>query len=206
MRSASRRLDGRSIATLEAVESEIRQAMNESAFLHVGVTVPDLDSAVAFYVKVLGFRPAPARFTSSGPQAAQLSGYAARGDEDPTHEVAFLRKGGFFLELVTFRTGEPGPERIPMKHYGFQHLALSVLDVDATLALAEEHGGQRVPERRIQLALGDDAASITIAFCADPAGNLIELVGHPDQAAADLQSAALGLKELGWASDRPSVG
>ena len=166
---------------------------NASAVLHVAVAVPELDAALRFYREVLGFVAGPQRFTAPGPDSATLTGL-------------FLRKGKFFLELIESDAGEEGPERIPLKHYGYQHVAFRVDDVDRTLALAKRHGGRIVTERRLDIPTPNGTAPITIAFCTDPAGNLLELIGLPDQEVADFQATSLNLKGLGWAADLPTVG
>jgi catechol 2,3-dioxygenase-like lactoylglutathione lyase family enzyme len=181
--------------------------MNESALLHLAVTVPDLEKSVAFYTEVLGFVAAPDVFEGGGPTRPSdgvLNGLAEIG-ENPKLVGRFLRKGTFFLELVQLETGEFGPARIPMKHYGYEHLALRVDDVDATLKLVEQFGGKVLPKRRVSVATTVDAP-ITIAFCTDPSGNELEIIEHKSQELADMQSASLHLKELGWGALPPSIG
>lgn len=164
--------------------------------LHLCLTVPDLDAAAEFYTNVLGFVAAPNRFTGSGPDADAASGYAARG-EDGSHEGLFLNKGEFFLEIAQMADGEQGPERLPMKHYGLQLLAFHVRDLEHILTLVEQYGGRRIEDR------GTSSESVSLVFCADPAGNVIELVHCSDETLAEL-AQSLHLGGLGWAG--PAAG
>jgi catechol 2,3-dioxygenase-like lactoylglutathione lyase family enzyme len=181
--------------------------MTESALLHLAVTVQDLDASVRFYTEVLGFIAAPATVEGGGPEHPSdnvLNGLAAFG-ENPRYVVRLLRKGTFFLELVQMETGEQGPRRIPMKHFAFDHLAFRVNNVDETLQLAEQFGGTILHQRRALWSSAPDA-SITVAFCADPSGNQIELVGPTSQEMVDVMSESLHSNELGWGAQPPSIG
>jgi catechol 2,3-dioxygenase-like lactoylglutathione lyase family enzyme len=181
--------------------------MNPSALLHLAVTVPDLEKSVRFYTEVLGFVAAPDVFRGGGPDHpadGRLNGLADLG-ENPRLVGRFLCKGTFFLELVQLETGEYGPQRIPMKHYAYEHLAFRVDDVEKTLKLAEQFGGTVLPKRRVSVATTVDVP-ITIAFCTDPSGNELEIIEHKSQELADKQSESLHLKALGWGALPPSIG
>lgn len=166
---------------------------NPAPFLHVCLTVPDIDASIRFYTHGLGFVAAAGKFGRGGPEL-HPDGF----------EAMFLRNDGFFLELVSFDNGAVGPERIPMRHYGFQHFAFQVEDAAAALARARKYGGGPGRSEPVTLTYKSDsvAVPVTLAFCTDPSGNSIELVEHPNQSVAYRHATTLSASELGWASER----
>jgi catechol 2,3-dioxygenase-like lactoylglutathione lyase family enzyme len=154
---------------------------------HVGVTVSDLDRAVAFYRDVLGL-DVLSRFSVGGDAFATGVGIdGARAD------FAHLDAGGVRLELVAYESsetddapsetdsievgsieaGSPGNDTPPaaprLNEPGATHVGLAVDDVEARYA-----------------ALPDDIETLsepqttesgtTIFFLRDPEGNLIEVL------------------------------
>ena len=111
---------------------------------HVGVVVPDLDAAVAFFTDVLGFRPV--RAATIGEPEDRLS--ATFGAPDGASvRVAFLETDGGTVELLEWTA--PGAEtdvRAP-QDVGTAHLALSVADVEAAARRLAGVPGVRVFER-----------------------------------------------------------
>jgi catechol 2,3-dioxygenase-like lactoylglutathione lyase family enzyme len=135
-------------------------AYDEPIFNHVGQATADLAKAVAFYENVLGFT---VERTLQPPDAATS---ALLGIEAPVGlDVAYLRRGPFVLELMQFRRegNPPWRERV-FNEPGLTHLSISVVDLDATAALVEAHGGTVVS--RFPYAL----------MIRDPDGQLIELL------------------------------
>lgn len=130
--------------------------MAEFTFHHGGVSVPSLDSAIAWYGRVLGF-DVEKRFWIE----------AARS------HTAMLRKGPLRFELFEVEGAAPLPDdrRHPpsdLKTHGTKHLAFRVDDLEAFLAEME---GKQVDVAfvvREQFGKG--------CFIRDCAGNLIEFV------------------------------
>lgn len=100
---------------------------------HLGVTVPDLDAAIRFFVEVLGaehlYTEGPVRETEGEWMQRQLG-------VNPRAELyaAMLRmSGGFRLEL--FEYSAPDQQRsIPRNSdWGGSHLALEVPDIEAAI-------------------------------------------------------------------------
>ena len=126
---------------------------------HVGVSVADLDAAIAWYGAALGLVP---EFEFALPQ------FEFRA-------VVLVAPGGYRVELIERRGSVPGPERPnPIEAAnvrGFGHLCLDVPDVDASFAAllsvgaAERMSPRPSPEPKIRMA-----------YVADPEGNLIELI------------------------------
>ena len=121
----------------------------------MAVRVPDLDAAVHWYVATLSFR---------------LKRRWRQGDL----ELAFLSPAGddhFTVELLSMpRMGStPGS---PDGGWGWDHLCLSVDNIDAALHALSELG---VPVTRGPFVVQEIGQKI--AFIADPWGNTLELTG-----------------------------
>jgi catechol 2,3-dioxygenase-like lactoylglutathione lyase family enzyme len=130
---------------------------------HYGITVADLDRAVAFYRDVLELDLLD-RFSVGG-EAFE----AAVGVDGATGSFAHFDAGGTRVELVEY---DPEGESVPdgrVHRPGATHLGLAVDDLDAFYA-----------------GLPDDVATLSrprttesgtrILFVRDPEGNLVELL------------------------------
>ncbi|RYD28848.1 MAG: VOC family protein [Lysobacteraceae bacterium] len=129
-------------------------------FHHGGVSVPDLEAAVAWYRDVLGFEE-ERRF------------HIDRANAD----VAFVRKGALRFELfeVAGAAALPAERRSPpadLRTHGTKHLAFQIADLDAFLVMMEVKGADIAMVVREGFGKG--------CFLRDCAGNLIEFVEQPD--------------------------
>jgi catechol 2,3-dioxygenase-like lactoylglutathione lyase family enzyme len=134
--------------------------MAEFTFHHGGVSVPDLDAAIAWYGDMLGFVE-ERRFAIPPARA----------------KVAFIRKGPLRFELFEVEDAAPLPEdrRTPdadLRTHGNKHLAFRVDDLDAFLAEMEGKGADIAFVVRQAFGKG--------CFIRDCAGNLIEFVEEPE--------------------------
>ncbi len=134
--------------------------MAEFAFHHGGVSVPDLEAAIGWYGRVLGFE-VEKRFRIAPAKAI----------------AAMVRKGSLRFELFEVDGAAPLPDdrRMPipdLKTHGNKHVAFRVDDLDAFLAEMEEKGVD------IAFVVREDFGSG--CFIRDCAGNLIEFVTEPD--------------------------
>lgn len=133
--------------------------MADFTFHHAGVSVPDLDAAIDWYGRVLGFT-LERRFYIE----------AARSD------TAMLRKGPLRFEIFAVEGAAPLPDdrrhppRDVMTH-GNKHVAFRVADLDAFLAEVEQNGADVAFVVRESFGKG--------CFIRDCAGNLIEFVEEP---------------------------
>lgn len=126
---------------------------------HAGTSVADLDRAEAFYRDVFGFREVEDRFT--------LAQFDMRG--------AVLRNGaGARIELfekrgsVGFRPADPNGGAA---FHGWFQLAFAAPDVPAAFARVVAGGASVIKPPFV----APDGRT-TVAFVADPDGNLIELI------------------------------
>jgi catechol 2,3-dioxygenase-like lactoylglutathione lyase family enzyme len=134
--------------------------MSEFWFHHVGVSVTDIDAALAWWERILGFTLERRYWLEAIPA-----------------EIAMIRNGAMHVEL--FRVPEPqpkSPERsVPdddVKTVGNKHIAFSVSDVRATIERLRAKGADVVWVK--DLPNGRAAA-----FIRDNEDNLIEFVQWP---------------------------
>lgn len=130
--------------------------MAEFTFHHGGVSVPDLDAAIAWYGDVLGF-------------ALERRFYI----EAARSHTAMVRKGALRFELFEVEGAAPLPEdrRHPprdVQTHGNKHVAFRVEDLEAFLAEMESKGADVAFVVREAFGKG--------CFLRDCAGNLIEFV------------------------------
>lgn len=126
------------------------------AFHHAAVSVPDLDQAIAWYGRVLGFA-VESRFSIATLKA----------------EAAMLKRDGLRVEIFEVAGAAPLPEDRRSPHadlgtHGNKHVAFQVPDIDALLESFERSG--------IDVAMVVREAFGTACFIRDCAGNLIEFV------------------------------
>ena len=142
----------------------------------VGITVSDMDRAVAFYTSVLSFEKT-SDIEVSGREYELLSGvFGAR------MRVVRLRLGDESVELTEFLApkGRPVPDDMRPNDRLFQHIAIIVSDMDqayARLRLAGvEHastGPQTLP------AWNRNAAGIRAFYFRDPDRHFLEILQFP---------------------------
>lgn len=134
--------------------------MAEFSFHHGGVSVPDLEEAIAWYGRVLGYE-VEKRF------------HIAAADAD----AAMVRKGPLRFELFEVAGAAPLPEdrRHPpadLRTHGNKHCAFRVENLDAFLA--------EMRDKQADIAFVVKEKFGSGCFIRDPAGNLIEFVEEPD--------------------------
>jgi methylmalonyl-CoA/ethylmalonyl-CoA epimerase len=150
-------------------------ALPDFAADHFSVSVPDLETAIAWYSDIFGFT-VEARF--------EIDAIPAK--------AAFLRSPALRLELWQALGSAPVPEarREPnsdLRTCGTKHIAFSVPDLQGRLKELVKRGVdiaavQRDPADPMQPDPDPTAPGKSPAFAAfirDPAGSLIELINRP---------------------------
>ena len=130
---------------------------------HYGLTVSDLDRAVAFYHDVLGL-DVVAEFEVGGDAFAD-----AVAAEGASASFVHLDAGGCRLELVAY---DPEGERgapADVNRPGATHLALAVDDIDARYDALPPHVETLSDPRTTE-------SGTRICFVRDPEDNLVELL------------------------------
>lgn len=128
-------------------------------FEHVGMTVSDMDRAVAFYCGLLGL-------------TLVLRKPAERG------EIGFFDTGSGMLEVYAPSAALVDRFRdVPLHEAGLRHITFAFSDLDAVLARLGAAGFHPIegprPARHSEVLK-------TLAFVRDPDGILIELVERAD--------------------------
>jgi catechol 2,3-dioxygenase-like lactoylglutathione lyase family enzyme len=130
---------------------------------HVGLTVSDLDRAVAFYRDVLGLAVVD-RFSVDGEAFA-----TGVGVDGASAEFAHLDADGVRVELVTYDPEGAAVESGTVNRPGTAHVGLSTPDLDAFYeSLPADVETQSAPQRT--------ASGTKILFVRDPEGNLVEVL------------------------------
>ncbi len=129
--------------------------------LHTGISVRDMDEAVKWYDKWLGFKP------------VYDQGYVP---PLKAHLYFIEDKNGYQIELFKYDDPKPTPEdrltpNSDLQTCGTKHLALAIDDADAFKEKFLAEGGKIAHE----VNMGNDH----VLFILDPSGTLIELIQQP---------------------------
>ena len=136
---------------------------------HIALSVPSLDTAIAFYHRAFGFsvvdreRLAP---SAEGDRVSQLD------NADCT--TAMLAAGNIFIELFEFHAPTPKSVEHRMCDYGYTHLSLEVDDVYEAYEQLSQHG---ISCHSTPIDAGD---GYLMTYGRDPFGNVIEIQQVPD--------------------------
>jgi methylmalonyl-CoA/ethylmalonyl-CoA epimerase len=131
------------------------QSSLDFTFHHAGVSVPNLDEAIAWYRDILGF-DVQRRFPLPPLNA----------------EIAFMAKGPLNIELFQVAGATPLPAGrsepiLDLQTHGTKHVAFHIADLDTFLEQVEKKGAD------VAMVVRDMG---TACFLRDCAGNLIEFV------------------------------
>lgn len=140
---------------------------------HVGITVADMDRAVAFWERLLGVASRNRRVLE-GPQLATLVAYPGIRIESCWLDLP----GGVALELLRYLERPEAPHDPGTAHPGNVHVCLRVHDMDAAHAHAVACGARAVSKRPIDVVAGPRAGA-RLGYLRDPDGVTIELVQEP---------------------------
>lgn len=139
---------------------------------HVGVTVEDLDRAVAFWEALLGVASRDRRVLQ-GPQLATMVGYPGIRIDSCWVDLP----GGTALELLRYLDRDDEPYDPGTAHPGNVHLCFHVGDMEVAHAHAVACGAEAVGGP-ITVAAGPRAGA-RLAYLRAPDGVTVELVQDP---------------------------
>jgi catechol 2,3-dioxygenase-like lactoylglutathione lyase family enzyme len=140
---------------------------------HFGISVADMDRALAFWSRFLGAEPTSRRVVDA-PFLGELVGYPGA-----ILEIAWLDlPGGSPLELVRF--DRPIDTAVPAgsAHPGSVHLCIGVTDLDDALRRAVDAGGTMASIGPVEIPSGPNQGARHVYVC-DPDGISIELRQGP---------------------------
>ena len=147
-------------------------------FSHIGISVTDLEQAVEFYSKALGFYVIMPPTTIHHDESAigQMCDDVF-GEGWGSFRIAHLATGdGIGVELFEFRNAERRADNFEYWKTGIFHLCVKDPDVEGLVKRIEEHGGrQRMKQVRYYYP-GDKP--YRMVYCEDPFGNIIEIYSH----------------------------
>lgn len=149
------------------------------AFSHVGISVPDLDKAVEFYAKALGFYvimpPTVIRHDDSA--IGQMCDDVF-GEGWGSFKIAHLSTGdGIGIELFEFPNAEPKDrEKFEYWKTGIFHICVKDPDVEGLIERIVAHGG-RMRMKQVRYYFPDQKP-YRMVYCEDPFGNIVEIYSH----------------------------
>jgi catechol 2,3-dioxygenase-like lactoylglutathione lyase family enzyme len=143
---------------------------------HVGISVADLDRAVAFYRDAFGMELVAQRTFEGEQDAAIMALPGARG------RVALLRAANLQIELFEFAQPAPRPQPTtrPVCDHGITHFCVVVADVERDYARLTA-AGVRFHCPPVTFA----RARAKATYGRDPDGNVFELVQYCDMQSGD---------------------
>ncbi len=144
---------------------------------HIGITVPDLDQAVAFFVGVLGCQ----EFFPLGPFQADDDWMAVHLGVHPRAVVKKMRylrcANGSNLELFEYQSPDQNRKHPRNSDIGACHLGFYVDDLDAAVAFLREKGVE-IQGAPTTMTSGPSAGNRWVYFRA-PWGLQLELISSP---------------------------
>lgn len=144
---------------------------------HIGLTVPDLEAAIAWYGDVLGYEPlAPTGELRSGDGPHGVIADDLWKEAFTTVKVAHLGcdEGGV-LELFEFATPEPvSSEQYEYWRVGWSHICVVDPDIEGLVATIVASGGRQIS--RIWTLF--EGHPYRMAYTLDPWGNMVEIYTH----------------------------
>ncbi|GAA4783041.1 VOC family protein [Actinomycetospora chlora] len=151
--------------------------MTVRAIEHIGLTVPDLEAATAFFADAFGAEQIYDMIDRplSGP-AIEAGLGVPRGAT--IEAIRMLRLGnGPNLELFTY-SGVAQREPVVPSDLGMQHFCVYVDDIDAAAARLEKAGGTLLSAPG-ELPGGDTGPGNRYVYARTPWGSTVELVTYP---------------------------
>ncbi|PZD73328.1 hypothetical protein C1752_02388 [Acaryochloris thomasi RCC1774] len=145
---------------------------------HIGLTVPDLDAAIAWYQDILGYRLilGPLEIVPDDTHFGQLA-KDLLGDRLRRGRFAHLATGNQVgLELFEFDDPEAGPHPEGMEYWknGYFHICITDPDIEDIVQHVVTHGGKQ--RTKIWEIFPDSERYL--AYVEDPWGNVIEVYSH----------------------------
>jgi len=142
----------------------------------VGMTVADMDRAVAFYSNVLSFKKTSERYENSTDYQELENVPEAKA------RVVRMRLGNGFIDLTQYSIpkGKPIPPDSASNDLWFQHLAIVVSNMEKAYERLRQNGVQAIsdgPQRLPKWNL--EVAGIEAFYFKDPDGHPLELLHFP---------------------------
>ncbi|MGN7472353.1 lactoylglutathione lyase family protein [Brevibacillus sp. SAFN-007a] len=147
------------------------------SFSHIGLSVPDVQKAVAFYTEVLGWyvimEPSEIREDDS-PIGQMCTDVFGRGwGKLKIAHLATSDKVG--IEIFEFSANETPENNFEFWKTGIFHFCVQDPDIEGLVEKVVAHGGkQRMPIREYY----PNEKPYKMVYCEDPFGNVLEIYTH----------------------------
>lgn len=147
------------------------------ALNHVGLTVPDIEAAIAWYGRVFGFRliMGPRRLEAGAAQTKE-SGHILGPRFRSALQAHLVTANGIGLELFQFiepATETPDDNMAYWKR-GYWHICFTDPEIEALAERIVAEGGRK----RTGVWAFIPGTDRRLCYCEDPFGNVIELFSH----------------------------
>ncbi|MFK4105753.1 VOC family protein [Streptomyces sp. NPDC019531] len=155
------------------------QVAFSGAFSHVGLTVPDLPRAIAWYQQVLDLYllKGPIEVVEDDTPLGRATA-SIYGTGFQRFQFAHLcASDGTGVELFHFENPPTTRREDNFEFWrtGIHHFALTARDVDGMAERIAAHGGRA----RSSTVVVDPERDYSIVYCEDPWGTVIEVCSHP---------------------------
>lgn len=139
---------------------------------HVGLAVPDLDRAVEWYCKVLGFYilSGPFEFDAAKEQPDHMTLDLQGPEITKMRNIHLMSLGGVGIELFEFQDSDIAGEK-PSPHQDFFHICLIVHNLVEAIERIVQHGGRQ----RSKIHQTTTGKNHYLVYTEDPFGNILEL-------------------------------
>jgi lactoylglutathione lyase family protein len=147
------------------------------AFSHIGLSVPDLDRAVAFYTEVMGwYMLFPPTEVVEDDSAIGIMCKDVFGPGFGSFKIAHLSTSdGIGVELFQFREAEPPNPEFQYWKGGVFHFCVQDPNLEGLAERIVAAGGkQRMPVRHYY----PSEKPYRMVYCEDPFGNIVEIYSH----------------------------
>lgn len=166
------------MTTSGADDAAARSSLRSRGLDHVGLSVPDLDEAVRFFVDVLGaqefFRHGP-----YGPSGEQSVRQFQRHPDSVVTGIAMVRLGDMNIELLQYSSPDQVTRWPGTSDHGGHHLAFYVDDLDVAVARLRVEPGVTVLGDPMPLPGPESGPGARFIFFRAPWGLFLELVTYP---------------------------
>ncbi len=143
--------------------------------VHTGITVSDLDKAIALFRDALGLGVSPT-LHCSGEMFEQITGIPGC-----VIDIAYVTLPGHTVELLCYANPkDKKSSALRPCDNGHMHLSLNVSDIDATIARLRRHGFE--PVNPVQTVADGELAGTRAIYTRGPDNLIIELMEPPHTA------------------------
>lgn len=152
--------------------------MYPRSFSHIGISVPDLEKAVEFYTKVMGWYVImyPTEVLEEKTTAIGQMCIDVFGEGFKSFKIAHISTGDKIgIELFEFPQNKEGNTEFRPYQTGVFHFCVQDPNIQELADLIVKNGGkQRMPVREYY----PKEKPYKMVYCEDPFGNIIEIYTH----------------------------